>query len=83
MFAIIREELNNLDILGVLKDNKQLIDEYDLENQMILANLKEDMDYIGLARRMKEIFKDTLGEKFNEEIFFNTAKNILGRINNL
>ena len=83
MFAIVREELNNLDILGVVKDNKKLVDEYDLENQMILARLKEDMDYIGLAKIIKEIFEINLAEKFNEEIVFNTAKNILEKIKKL
>lgn len=83
MFAIVREELNKLDVLKVLEHNTKLLDEYDFENQSILSIIKEDINYVALAKTMKNIFEETLSEKFEEEIFYCTAKNILERIKNL
>lgn len=83
MFAILREELNKLDVLKVLEHHTKLNDEYDLENQMILSSINEDMNYVAISKIMKNIFEETLSEKFEEEIFYCTAKNILERIKNL
>jgi len=80
-FAIIREELNKVDPLGVINDN--LIDEYDLENQYILAKLKYVQSPIQLAEIIAQIFKKTCNIKTTKEEWIDCAKNILNKINNL
>ena len=44
MFNIIREELNRVDPIGVIKDNKNLEDEYDLANLVVKYLLKDGYD---------------------------------------
>ena len=45
LFEIIRSELNALDPLGVVLDNPNLLDEYNLETQEIILLLKDSNIY--------------------------------------
>lgn len=79
-FQIIREELNKVDPLGVILDNPNLIDEYDLETQKILVSLNKISNYIELAKIITNIFKETVNEDYDEKLFYDCAKNIYNKL---
>ena len=83
MFNIVREELNIIDPIGVVCDNENLNDEYDLENQEILAVIKNYTDYKEFAEKICEIFVKSTNIKLNPEEFYKCAKNILERTKNI
>ena len=78
-FLIIREELNNVDPLGVT-DNENLIDEYDLENEYILTHLYKVKDEFELAKKIAEIFFKTCNINSSSDKWLTCAKNILQKI---
>ena len=79
IFDIVREELNRLDPLGVVLGNDKLIDEYDLECEKKLEQIKNYTDYKKFAKKICEIFMETTEMKLKPKIFFECAKNILNR----
>ena len=81
-FNIVRSELNNLDPLGVLDDHN-LVDEYDLENEMLLSKLSEVADHVELAVALNDIFKYTLAEDYGYQYFLECTKNIIDKISAL
>ena len=83
MFNIIREELNRVDPIGVIKDNKNLEDEYDLENQEILTLIKKYTDPKEFAKKICEIFIKTTKMHLTPDEFFDCAKNILEKTKDL
>ena len=83
LFNIIRDELNTLDPLGVVLDNPNLNDEYDLETQEIILLLKEDLNYKTLATKICDIFVKTTNMDFLPKTFEPCAKNILQKTKKL
>ena len=83
MFNIVREELNHIDPLGVIDDNENLKDEYDLENQEILTLIKNYKDHKEFAKKICEIFTRSTNMQFLEDEFFECAKNILDKTKDL
>lgn len=79
MFDIVRNELNKLDPMGLTPGDCCPIDEYDSETETVLTKLKNDTDYVQLAKDMCEIFSQMFDEKFSESIFYDCAKNILAK----
>ena len=80
LFYIIREELNDFDPLGVIKNNPTLVDEYDMENKLIISVLNNYSDYKEFAEKICEIFISTTGEKVRVEDGYKCAKNILEKV---
>lgn len=83
VFNIVREELNNLDPMGIQPGIVCPADEYDLEANMIVKKLSNAKDYETLAQEIRSIFNEMFDENFNIEVFYKCAKNILNRINKL
>ncbi|MBQ8425136.1 MAG: hypothetical protein IJX17_03830 [Clostridia bacterium] len=78
-FLIVREELNKVDPLGII-DNEKLVNEYDLENEYILTHLYKVKDEFELAEKIAEIFFNTCDIKSTSDKWLTCAKNILNKI---
>ncbi len=83
LFTIIRNELNALDPLGVVLDNPNLLDEYNLETQEIILLLKDNLDYKTLATKICDIFVKTTNMDFLPRTFEPCAKSILQKSKNI
>ena len=83
MFSIVRDELNRVDPIGVVGDNENLVDEYDIENQAILTHIGKCSDHIELSEIMADIFTKYIGSPYTPQEFEECAKNILDRIKNI
>ena len=83
LFEIVREELNKVDPIGVVMDNDNLNDEYDLENQEIIPIIKNYTDYKEFAKKICEIFVKSTEMKLQPNEFYQCAKNILEKTKNL
>ena len=83
LFEIVRAELNQLDPLKIISSNKNLIDEYDFENQKIISIINENNDYKDFANKICEIFTKSTKANFKAEDFYDCAKNILEKSKNL
>ena len=83
MFNIVREELNRVDPIGIIENNKNLEDEYDLENQEILTLIKKHTDPKEFAEKICEIFVKSTEIELSPDEFFECAKNILDKIKDL
>ena len=79
MYNKIRNELNILDPLGVVKNNPKLFDEYNLESESILSILNKVVDYKDLAYSICEIFENTTELSYKKSQFYNCSKNILDK----
>ena len=77
IFDIVREELNILDPIGVVKCNSNLVDEYDTETRMIIPLIDDYSDHKTFAKKICEIFANTTGEQLRLEKCYQCAKNIL------
>ena len=80
MFNIVRDELNRIDPIGIVEDNENLVDEYDLENQEILTQIDKCSDYIALSVKIAEIFTKYIGIPYTPQEFEKCAKNIMDRV---
>lgn len=83
MFDIVRSELNKVDPMGLEPDKSCPIDEYNPETEMVLAKIKDGMDYLELAKHIGAIFTEMFGRDFEESMFYDCAKNILEQISAL
>lgn len=83
LFEIVREELNKIDPIGVVIDNDNLNDEYDLENQEIITLIRNYTDYKEFAKKICEIFIKSTNMKFQPKEFYECAKNILEKTKNI
>ena len=83
MFNIVRDELNKIDPIGVVADNPNLVDEYDFENQKILTFVQQISDHKELANKICEIFVESTEINLQPEEFYECAKNILDKLQNL
>ena len=79
IFCIVREELNKIDPIGVVKYNSNLVDEYDMENQMIIPLINDYSDYKEFAKKICEILTNATGEQLQPENCYECAKNILDK----
>ena len=82
LFEIIRVELNKLDPLKIISSNKNLIDEYDFENQKIISIFNDSNNYKLLANRICVIFNESTKSNFSAKTFYDCAKNILEKFQN-
>ncbi|MDE5593696.1 MAG: hypothetical protein K2I75_07175 [Clostridiales bacterium] len=83
MLDIVRDELNKVDPMGLTSCESCPTDEYDPEAETVLAQIKEGMDSVELAKRIGVIFTETFGKDFEESMFYDCAKSILDRISAL
>ena len=83
MLDIVRSELNKVDPMGLKPDESCPTNEYDLEAEMVLAQIKEGMELVELAKQIALIFSKMFGKDFSESMFYDCAKNILEQISAL
>ena len=83
MFDIVRGELNKVDPMGLEPNKFCPIDEYDPETEMVLAEIKDRVDYIELAKHIGLIFSKMFDNDFSESMFYDCARNILEQISAL
>lgn len=75
--------MNKIDPIGVISDDDELQDEYDLENQEIIPLIETYTDYKEFAKKICEIFVKSINMKFQPKEFYDCAKNILEKTKNL
>lgn len=80
MLDIVRNELNQVDPMGFRHDESCPIEEYNLEAEMVLAQIKEGIELVELAKQIALIFSKMFGKDFEESMFYDCARNILDRI---
>ena len=83
MFDTVRNELNKVDPMGLEPGKSCPIDEYNPETERVLAQIKEGMDSVELAKHISAIFTEMFGKDFSEDMFYDCAKNILEQISAL
>jgi len=83
IYYIVREELNKIDPLGVIKCNENLIDEYDMETKIIIPLINNYSDYKEFAKKICEIMSLATGEQLQPDNYYTCAKNILEKSKNL
>lgn len=82
-FDTVRGELNKVDPMGLEPGKSCPIDEYNPETEMVLAAIKDGIDYVELAKQIGAIFTEMFGKDFEESMFYDCAKNILEQISAL
>lgn len=81
MYAVVLNEINKFDPMGLEPGKICPIDEYNIEAEAILIKLKGAKSKLELAEDMAVIFNEEFGEQFTTKDFFACADGILKKLN--